>query len=107
MTVEYNTAPKHDEKKAHKHCELIKAWADGAEIQYRPINSTDWVDVAAPKWSAGNNYRVKPEPKPDVVKQFFFEPDHDKWYTGNSSKGNNIKAIFDGETGKLKNVEML
>ena len=37
----------------HKHAEFIKAWADGADIQYRDPNCNrpnDWVCVANPDW---------------------------------------------------------
>ena len=37
----------------HKHAEFIKAWANGAEIQYRDPNCNrpnDWVCVSNPDW---------------------------------------------------------
>ena len=43
----------------HKHCELIKAWADGAEIQRRKYASNEWVDTD-PDWRVGTEYRIKP-----------------------------------------------
>jgi len=47
----------------HKHAELIKAWADGAEIQY--FNNKEWVDKKSPNWWEDNTYRIKPsEPTP-------------------------------------------
>lgn len=54
--------------KPHKHAELIKAWADGAEIEmFTP--SGNWIVVEYPNWSSElMSYRIKPEPKPD-----FFE----------------------------------
>ena len=42
----------------HKHCELIKAWADGAKIQIRDVDGK-WVDVN-PNWSTHYTYRIKP-----------------------------------------------
>ena len=45
--------------KPHKHCELIKAWADGAEIQRRKYASNEWVDTD-PDWRVGTEYRIKP-----------------------------------------------
>lgn len=52
----------------HKHAELIKAWADGAEIQVLDQNE-NWVDVAFnnPTWFFDDQYRIKPEPT-DVEK---------------------------------------
>lgn len=47
--------------KPHKHAELIKAWADGAEIQIK--NSFgDWV-ATDPLWSEHYEYRIKPKAK--------------------------------------------
>lgn len=51
--------------KPHKHAELIKAWADGAEIQeyIRPISSNwefEWTDNPNPTWERDNEYRIKP-----------------------------------------------
>lgn len=48
----------------HKHAALIKAWADGAEIEYRcaddPLDST-WYHVDTPLWNIYAEYRIKPE----------------------------------------------
>lgn len=47
--------------KPHKHAELIKAWADGAEIQYKSIPDGEWVDDADPTWNAEVfDFRIKP-----------------------------------------------
>ena len=45
--------------KPHKHCEIIKAWADGAEIQRRKFATNDWVDTD-PDWIESIEYRIKP-----------------------------------------------
>ena len=92
--------------KPHKHAELIKAWADGAEIQFLARGGR-WRDCAQnqPEWNLTTEYRIKPEPKPDVVRtmlagvngiQFFCE-----------TQDGNLKLTFDGETGKLKSAEVL
>jgi len=48
-------------KTPHKHAEIIKAWADGQDVQ---INLGDgWEDINYPNWYAQFDYRVKPEPK--------------------------------------------
>lgn len=49
--------------KPHKWAEVIKAWADGATIQWRSGGSA-WLDVntTTPCWMA-EEYRVKPELK--------------------------------------------
>lgn len=47
-------------KKAHKHAEVIKAWADGAQIQIRNYGTGEWTDWDSPTWSDGDDYRIKP-----------------------------------------------
>ena len=51
----------------HKHAELIKAWADGAQIQIRDDLDDIWLDTNSPSWDAKYQYRIKPEPKEDFV----------------------------------------
>ena len=53
--------------KPHKHAELIKAWADGAEIQVKACNVV-WEDREHPVWSTNREYRIKPEEKQPVVR---------------------------------------
>ena len=42
----------------HKHSKLIKAWADGAEIQ-QSLDGVEWHDCH-PEWDLRNNYRLRP-----------------------------------------------
>ena len=44
--------------KPHKHAELIKAWADGAEIEYL-IRNTEWRTTTQPAWDQCTEYRIK------------------------------------------------
>lgn len=50
----------------HKHAALIKAWADGAQIQVLQNDGT-WETVKTPEaglgWYEHKSYRVKPETK--------------------------------------------
>ena len=46
--------------KPHKHAELIKAWADGAEIEFYG-DSDEWLYIKEPSWKADIKYRVKPK----------------------------------------------
>ena len=80
----------------HKHAELIKAWADGAEIQY--LNESYWENCFDnnPGWNTDIEYRIKPEPKPDVIR-FVMAINGDE----------KIKLIFDGNTGDLKGAEVI
>ena len=43
----------------HKHAELIKAWADGADIQYH--SSGSWYLTCSPTWHPEEEYRIKPQ----------------------------------------------
>lgn len=54
VTTAYTNPP-------HKHAELIKAWADGADIEYRGV-SYGWYYAASPKWYVHDTYRIKPAP---------------------------------------------
>ena len=47
--------------KPHKHAELIKAWADGAEIEF--YTEGKWIKTETPKWDWGLTYRIKPKVK--------------------------------------------
>jgi hypothetical protein len=51
----------------HKHAELIKAWADGAEIEVKNKNN-NWSDVCIYAWNPDVEYRIKPEEKQTVVR---------------------------------------
>lgn len=45
----------------HKHAKVIKAWAEGSQIQYSNIGENKWKEVVEPRWFDYVNYRVKPE----------------------------------------------
>jgi len=108
----------------HKHADLIIAWANGAKIEYWHAGHEKWLDIDAnPSWWYNVEYRIKPEPKPDIVRyarasfteyhfKSFESMDDNKKRTGtywsiNKSGVDNIKATFDGETGELKKVEII
>ena len=110
-------------KTPHKHAELIKAWADGAIIQYK-VRSGVWSDVYdnTPTWGDWEEYRIKPEPKPDVITyaHVIGVCKHRRPEVVCSSSNNwnvdskpsytqmaNVKFTFDGETGKLKKAEVI
>ena len=59
---------KPNKKAPHVHAELIKAWADGAEIQMKAYDGS-WIDDDDPCWSSWDfEFRIKPQaPKPDDV----------------------------------------
>ena len=106
-----------DEMK-HKHAEFIHAWADGAKIQWRdPKDDERWSDIRMPNWLEDCEYRIKPEPKPDVVRNITVEATLKCGETCGEAfvqvfkSGKylfpNLRLTFDGETGKLKSAEVL
>jgi hypothetical protein len=93
--------------KPHKHADLIKAWADGAEIEFRWDCLDDWRRLTTPRWDQDGDYRIKPEPRPDVV-VYSFETCHgQKSWSNGKEEYHNLKLTFDGETGKLKAAEVI
>jgi hypothetical protein len=97
-------------RKPHRHAELIKAWADGAEIEVK-LPSGAWHYCHDPYWGDNSVYRIKPEPKPDFVYYgVFYMNDSmilESCFTKTNDHGDHIKLTFDGETGKLKSAEVL
>ena len=94
----------------HKHADLIHAWADGAEIQYRPVPEYgEWKD--APRhliWDNLAEYRIKPEPKPNYVLYINFHFNLGTTQVKESPFSEaNLKLTFDGETLELKSAEVL
>ena len=91
----------------HVHAALIKAWADGAEIQYLHSESgyPDWITITHPNWSGDGDYRIKP--KPDVVRYVCAATEGMSLGTEKKCWADNLKLTFDGDTGKLKAAEVL
>ena len=87
----------------HKHADVIIAWANGAQIQVKAHNVV-WEDRENPVWSVDREYRIKPEPKPDVVERVLL------WRIdrcGMTQPVGEFRLVTDGETGKLKSAEVL
>lgn len=51
----------------HKHAELIKAWADGAEIE-NENSKGEWVPALTPTWNLSWTYRIKPQKSTKDIK---------------------------------------
>lgn len=100
--------------KPHKHASVIKAWADGARVQVRipkagRLDNT-WEDIEDETmyWYSTLEYRVKPEPEPDIERFIRVEIVERSVCLIHPSDGDrNLKLIFDGETGKLKKAEVI
>jgi hypothetical protein len=107
-------------KKPHIHADVIKAWADGAQIERyagRLKGLEIWNTCPFPTWKEFDQYRIKPEPKPDVVTYGQavlmlgngHVPTIVKLTDGGTVKWrtDNVKFVFDGESEKLKSVELI
>lgn len=92
----------------HKHAEAIRAWADGAIIEVN-CHKDIWSIVDHPSWTLDNNYRVAVPLKPDQTMYFnigrFGAVKIDYWQR--ELHAPNLVATFDGETQKLKKVELI
>ena len=97
----------------HKHYDYIVAWAEGEEIQVKDKETGEWEDLCCNPWHNDFKYRIKPEPKPDVVRYIFVEATtlalHEFVQVIQSDKHlpPNLCLTFDGETGKLKSAEVI
>ena len=99
--------------KPHKHAELIKAWAEGAIIEYH--DGYHWWEESNPDWGDDSfKFRIKPKPKADVVKLFKAEahPILGLRFTECTDLPRNegehwIKTVWDAEKPELKSAEVL
>ncbi len=93
--------------KPHKHAELIKAWADGAQIEFKNIHNEWQSDKGNIIWNEYMEFRIKPEPKPDVVQSLhiYFNHESNEWFWDEEEA--NLQLTFNGETGELKSAEVL
>jgi hypothetical protein len=53
--------------KPHKWAKEIIAWANGAEIEYKD-SKNEWNHAITPYWHYELEYRIKPQPKEDIIK---------------------------------------
>lgn len=101
----------------HTHHDFIVAWAKGATIEYFSKGHQEWMVCTCPRWHEDLNYRIKPEPKPDVVFYSCVPPGGPAAADGGGhyllflsklrAPSNNMKVTINGETGKLKAAEVL
>jgi hypothetical protein len=95
----------------HKHYDVIVAWAEGKEIQVKDNFGwwSNWNHQCPPSFSVHGEYRIKSEPKPDVVKYLVCNyPKDGKWFESKEPFIHDcIKITIDGETNKLKSAEIL
>jgi hypothetical protein len=99
----------------HKHYDVIVAWAEDKTIQIEDCYAewADWNHSFCPSFDEDDNYRIKPEPKPDIEYRVVihmslngseYAPYISQWSPGEAP---NLKVVFDVETGKLKSAEVI
>lgn len=113
----------------HPHADLIIQWANNPKIEIEFFNSSEdsWQPINNPSWDVFLKYRIKPEPKPDVIVYTCIGKDGNAHHSSGcwtqemeplSSNFNGqflsehtlykvvtkLKLTYDGETGKLKEV---
>ena len=109
--------------KQHKWHKEIKAWADGALIAYRPRGGV-WSVTSTPDWNNDDlQFQVYKQPKPDFIKTVLLRVTeswkhvqvHVQWegelapagYAHNLKLFPAVRLTFDGETGDLKDAEVV
>jgi hypothetical protein len=89
----------------HKWHKEIKAWADGAEIEFKVENA--WWDAGNPEWNEDGEYRIKQQPKErisakelikQVVDEYNASCDKEPQYLYVYTAGNSVLQGF----GKLR-----
>ena len=81
--------------KRHNHADVIIAWANGEEIEIKNADGEWEPMVYTPTWENWREYRIKPEPKPDIRARLWVD-------TVNKI---HLTFVFDGETKVFKTVE--
>lgn len=101
----------------HKNAAVLRAIADGKAVQWK-ANHT-WYDYnpeedgCSPLADDHIEWRVKTEPKPDVVRYVNayawsgYTNIEDAESMRNKNAAGMFTLVFDGETGKLKSVEIV
>ncbi len=92
----------------HKHQDLIDAHVWGAKIQIKHWDDDAWTDCI-PQWATNREYRIKPEPKPNlVITALVGEFNGSVALTAcNYNRPDNVQFTFDGETNELIKVEKI
>ena len=96
----------------HKHAEILRAIADGKEVQFKGSNG-EWIEPVSinPIHDSYLEWRIKPEPKPDAELYYNCSFGSGVVYCGKTGgivfKPYNLRLTFDGETEKLKKAEIL
>lgn len=94
---------------SHKHATVIKAWADGAHIQWRMNDQDFWREFPDnnPSFHPHYQYRIKPEDEFHTVEAYaYYEPKQDVLTMRTVSVyPPNLRMTFD-RSGRLVGVDM-
>jgi len=92
--------------KRHKHYETIVAWASGKDVEFLDASAGKWYSLTGANmvcWSLNNEYRIKPEPKPDLNRNVYMTA-----YTCVfNGEERNLRVTFSGEDGRLIKAEVI
>lgn len=94
----------------HVHSELIKAWADGAEIEYLVETTGIWKTMSNNMgWYNSVDYRLKPtKPKDKHMDALIvLSPRAGPMLYAAAPDEANCSLVFDGESNKLIKVNLL
>ena len=101
------------------HNEILKALSEGKQLQESHPGSHWWdmsaarvLRIVAARMQSDVDghectFRVRPEPKPDVVLWGCIGDCWSEFFDKDKQEHDNVQAIINGETGKLKSVRML
>ena len=64
-----NYLNKETQTERHPHADLIIQWANNTKLKLQIWRGASccWEDINHPRWNKECLYRIKPEPKPDVI----------------------------------------
>ena len=82
------------------HAAIIKAWADGATIQYQVDSTRQWITCETPAFSPTGVYRIKPSTIGFRV-ALFYSPGPNKHYVATVASKQREAEINDAEDNGL------
>ena len=77
----------------HKHRDVIIAWANGEEVEYRANAEKEWETNRFPSWCENSEYRIKPKEPKRLTNENFMELFREYAYKNLSNKKDNVWYI--------------
>jgi hypothetical protein len=91
--------------KPHRHAKLIKAWADGAEIETWSKKNLVWEEITSPFWLETEEYRIKPQPV--ITKAYMHYGNIEELVKqGDFNGGTPYQSLFDNNRNMAKHLEL-